>query len=76
MNYTVVYAQTYEPYDGPDVNQKFPGEDDLIWCDRCKQNHRRGASPEVEYERIIQRAAKEISDRIGSEILGNIAPRK
>lgn len=58
-----------KPYTGPDVNQKFPGEDDPIWCDRCNVYHRRGAPTEVERERMIQKVAKQVAHRIDSEVL-------
>jgi len=57
------------PYAGPDVNQKFAGEDDLIWCERCKSHHRRGAGWEIEKERMLQKQAKVIAARIDAEAL-------
>lgn len=54
-------------YSGPDVNQKFAGEDDLLWCDRCKTNHRRGARWEIERERMIQKMARQLADRIDGD---------
>jgi hypothetical protein len=61
--------EEFKPYSGPDVNQKFAGEDDPVWCERCKTHHRRGAGAEIERERIIQKAAKQIADRIDADFL-------
>jgi hypothetical protein len=61
--------EALKPYEGPDVNQKFPGEDDLIWCERCKTHHRGGASWEVERERIIRKAAARIADNIDAAVI-------
>ena len=69
IDLTFKYEEALKPYRGPDINQKFPGEDDLIWCDRCKVNHRRGAGWEVEQERIIQRAARQIAKKIDAQVL-------
>ena len=71
MKYEFTLSFTPEeirPYTGPDVNQKFPGEDDLVWCERCTTYHRRTAGWEVEKERVIQKMAKRIADRIDSDI--------
>lgn len=61
--------EDFKPYAGPDINQKFPGEDDRIWCERCKVHHRRGAPWEVEQERAIRKAAKQIAERIDNDAL-------
>jgi hypothetical protein len=60
--------EALKPYDGPDVNQKFPGEDDLVWCERCQMHHRRGAAWKVEQERMLQEAAKQIAVKIDREL--------
>lgn len=54
-------------HSGPDVNQKFTGEDDLIWCDRCQCNHRCTAGWEIEKERMIQKMARKLADRIDGD---------
>jgi len=61
--------EALKPYVGPDVNQKFPGEDDPVWCERCKTNHRRGAGPEIEHERIIQKLARQVAEKIDADTL-------
>lgn len=73
MNYEFTVSFTPEelskPYSGPDVNQKFPGEDDLLWCERCNTHHRRGAPWEVERERAIQKVANKIAEKIDSDAI-------
>lgn len=59
--------EVFKPYSGPDVNQKFAGEDDLMWCDRCQCNHRRTAGWEIEKERMIQKMARKLADRIDGD---------
>jgi hypothetical protein len=54
-------------YSGPDINQKFAGEDDPVYCERCHTNHRRGAPPDVERERMIQKMAKQVAVRIDAD---------
>jgi hypothetical protein len=67
--FTVEFSpEALKPYSGPDVNQKFAGEDDLIWCERCKCNHRRGAGWEIEQERMIQKMARKIAAKIDAEV--------
>jgi len=66
--------EEFKPYTGPDVNQKFPGEDDLLWCERCKTHHRRGAGWEIERERAIQKMAKQIADKIDSDAIFHLSP--
>lgn len=58
-----------KPYSGPDVNQKFAGEDDLLWCERCQTHHRRGAPWEVQKERMIRKMAQQIADRIDQDAI-------
>lgn len=68
--FTITFTrEDFKPYAGPDVNQKFAGEDDLLWCERCQTHHRRGAGWEIEQERAIQKAAKQIADRIDADAL-------
>lgn len=67
--------ETLKAYDGPDVNQKFAGEDDPVWCQRCKTNHRRGAGFEIERERMIQKMARQIADKIDGDT-ANATSRK
>lgn len=67
-NFSVqLQPEDFKPYSGPDVNQKFSGEDDPVWCGRCKQFHRRGAGWEIEGERIIQGMARQIAARIDQD---------
>jgi hypothetical protein len=63
---------TFEPaelalYSGPNVNQKFAGEDDLVWCERCKIDHRRGAGWEIEQQRMIEKMARQIAEKIDGD---------
>jgi hypothetical protein len=64
----VNFSEALKPYSGPDVNQKFAGEDDPVWCERCKTNHRRTAGWEIEEQRMINRAAAKIAERIDREV--------
>ena len=65
----VDFTETCKPYSGPDPDLKYPGEDDPIWCERCKCNHRRGAGWEIERERAIRKAAQKIAEKIDAEFL-------
>jgi hypothetical protein len=63
----VNFSEALEPYRGPDVNQKFAGEDDPVWCERCQTNHRRTAGWEIERERMIQKMARQLAARIDQD---------
>jgi hypothetical protein len=69
QNVTISFTPESLEYHGPDVNQTFAGEDDPMWCERCQTHHRRGAPPEVERERIIQKLAKQVAARIEADVL-------
>ena len=60
----VNFTQALEPYKGPDIHQKFAGEDDLLWCERCETHHRRGAPWEVERQRMIEKLAEKVAEQI------------
>jgi hypothetical protein len=72
--FTVSFSpEEIKPYSGPDVNQKFPGEDDPIWCDRCKTHHRRGAGWEIEQQRMIEKMAERVAARIDADVSETLA---
>lgn len=69
QNVEIYFTPETLVYSGPDVNQKFAGEDDPVYCERCQMNHRRGAPPEVERERMIRKMAKQIAVRIDADAM-------
>jgi hypothetical protein len=50
-------------------DRKHPGEDDLVWCVRCKCNHRKGAPWPVEEARIVKRLSEKLLEEINAETI-------
>jgi hypothetical protein len=50
-------------------DRKYPGEDDLFLCGRCKKYHRKGAPGHVEEARIIKKISDQLLQEIDAELI-------
>lgn len=54
------------------LNKEYPGENELVWCERCKTEHRRGAPAEIEYARFISKNSALIASEIDTLVISEL----
>ena len=58
--------------EGLDIHAEYPGENDQVWCGRCKRIHSRGPPGFLAEARHVDKLSRQIVDEINAETIKEI----